>query len=1140
MTIASDIDRSGPYDGNGVTTAFDYEFRITNEAHVRVVRGNADGTETTFNLGADYSVTGVGEAAGGQIVCTVAPASGTTITVVREVPFTQETDLENQGAYLAQVVEDAFDLAVMRDQQLAEELARAVKLPVSSGLSGDDLGPDFVENVAAVAAIKADVSTVASINDDVSTVAAIAPDVALLADHAGILSGTASALRMDEKIFTGDGATVSWPLDRAPGVDENVLVWVNGAIKKTADYEVSGTTLTISPAVANGVEIHTLIMTLVTANDIDALVALAQAAADIAASYAKYNYDTEADFQAGNVPAPVMYVDTAGYYAAGDGGGHKKVRIAAPSVVKPWHKQSADGAWWSVASGQEIFVEMFGARADYNEADGSGTDNDDAFNAALEFSDRVFAKGGYYRTANTVRVKPYKAILINGAGYNNPTGDETLYFSKKSFAQLVPRNLPRVHTINTMITMCELSGGVVANPSAAEAYAASSAGRLANYKIMDLTNQDAVGVTPATPRAFSAAIIGERGSVCELGVRTTRANGNFVSQSGDTNFGNQCDFGYLGINAFFATLQKAALTWGFRDCAVALVTDDVSGDTPDFYPQTDRFMIDRCFIEGHCSFAIRGPDAVRVSAVTAATIRVKWFKSHRFAATGSVRVGSTDYAYTSLTFDGGTQELVFGSLSADPVAGGVVVGSELYRTQDTRTYGTGGVSVNNSFIRSITHPSLRPSTDGYYTDFFAMSGRLVELSGLGVRGIHFNNTYMHGREDVAFFANDAADITFTTGYHEAKFLSGGGSSGAARFIALNTAAKVARGIPEPAGQAGPFFFVGWGQTESGTDMRPTWRTSASGYGRFGNGTGMADGLFEPAVADNPSYDYAQQSGAPFRVIRFPKVRDNIHPLQFLSETNTLRGSFDNAGRLAIGFGYDTTAALTHYLSVYGGSNSVIAAVNQSGTQTTGVRGENTAGSADFRVDGAGAAIVRSGNVTRASFSANKWNPGADSLYDLGTAATGRFRDLFILNAPTVTSDARDKEWIGDLSDAELRVAKRLSSLVGLFKWKEAIKEKGEDKARIHAGVTVQSVIAAFEAEGLDAMRYGVVGYDEWEATDEIIDEVFDEDTGELIRRELIEPAREAGNRYGLRPDELWAFVAAGFEARLTALEKLSE
>lgn len=402
MTIASDIDRSGPYNGNGVTTAFDYEFRITNEAHVRVVRGNSDGTETTLDLGADYAVTGVGGADGGQIICTVAPATGTTITNLREVPFTQETDLENQGAYLAQVVEDALDLAVMRDQQLAEELNRAVKLPASSDLSGDDLGAQFVEDITALAGVVSSIPVVAAISSDVQTVADIATDVALLADHSGILSGTASAVRMDEKIFTGDGVTVNWTLDRAPGVDENVLVWVGGAVQKTANYSVSGTTLTLSPAVANGVEIRTLTMTLVTANDIEALVDLAEAAAALAASYGKYNYATEAEFSAANIPLTVMYIDTAGYYAAGDGGGHRKIRIAAPGVVEPWHKQSADGAWWQISK-QRLDVRMFGAKID------GATDDAPAINAGIRLSVlygvEVFQPAGISMQGSTITLR---------------------------------------------------------------------------------------------------------------------------------------------------------------------------------------------------------------------------------------------------------------------------------------------------------------------------------------------------------------------------------------------------------------------------------------------------------------------------------------------------------------------------------------------------------------------------------------------------------------------------------------------------------------------------------------------------------------------------------------------------------------
>lgn len=100
-------------------------------------------------------------------------------------------------------------------------------------------------------------------------------------------------------------------------------------------------------------------------------------------------------------------------------------------------------------------------------------------------------------------------------------------------------------------------------------------------------------------------------------------------------------------------------------------------------------------------------------------------------------------------------------------------------------------------------------------------------------------------------------------------------------------------------------------------------------------------------------------------------------------------------------------------------------------------------------------------------------------------------------------------------------------MIGLYKWKSAVETKG-DAARIHAGVKAQDVKIAFEAEGLDGFKYGVLCFDEWDSVPEEVDQ-----DGNLI------PAIEAGNRYGVRYDELWAFIATGFEARLTAMEDVS-
>lgn len=286
MTIATAINRSGPYTGNGVTSVFAYDFKIEDRDHVQVVRATALNVETVLAIDTDYTVTGVGDDGGGDIILNAPLAAGLTLTMILDVPFTQETDLENQGAYFAETVEAAFDLSAQRDLQLSERLNRAILLPVSSSVSGGALAAQLAADITRLGQSADEIDIVAGIDTEVVTVAGIADDVALLADVSGVLAGTASAVRMDEMIGVGDGVKTAWTLPRAPGVDENVLWWVGGAIQDTTDYSVSGVTLTHSPAVANGVEVRALVMTLVTANDIEKMRDDAEAARDQALAVA--------------------------------------------------------------------------------------------------------------------------------------------------------------------------------------------------------------------------------------------------------------------------------------------------------------------------------------------------------------------------------------------------------------------------------------------------------------------------------------------------------------------------------------------------------------------------------------------------------------------------------------------------------------------------------------------------------------------------------------------------------------------------------------------------------------------------------------------------------------------------------------
>lgn len=102
-------------------------------------------------------------------------------------------------------------------------------------------------------------------------------------------------------------------------------------------------------------------------------------------------------------------------------------------------------------------------------------------------------------------------------------------------------------------------------------------------------------------------------------------------------------------------------------------------------------------------------------------------------------------------------------------------------------------------------------------------------------------------------------------------------------------------------------------------------------------------------------------------------------------------------------------------------------------------------------------------------------PQTDNSRALGGSAR-RWSTIYAGTGAINTSDFNLKEQITDLSDTEKAVALSLKPLIKKFKFKDAVAAKGED-ARWHIGVIAQEVISAFEAQGLDAFKYGIVCLD---------------------------------------------------------------
>ena len=160
----------------------------------------------------------------------------------------------------------------------------------------------------------------------------------------------------------------------------------------------------------------------------------------------------------------------------------------------------------------------------------------------------------------------------------------------------------------------------------------------------------------------------------------------------------------------------------------------------------------------------------------------------------------------------------------------------------------------------------------------------------------------------------------------------------------------------------------------------------------------------------------------------------------------------------------------------------------------------------------------------------EFRPGVDNTNPLGSASF-RWSEVFAGTGTINTSDARAKQQDRPLSVKEQAVAVKAKSLLKAFKFNDAVAEKG-GAARIHFGVYAQELSDCFASEGLDAAEYAMFCYDEWE--DEWMDEeketTYTDESGKEITT-IIATGNKiqtvvAGNRYGVRYDQLFAFILA--------------
>ena len=140
MTISSTTTRV-QYNGNGATTAFAVPFEFLQAAGVKVIFTDEDGVDETWTKDTHYTLTDNTAAATGTVNVKTTPtdytpASGTTITILRNQPLTQAQSYTEDDPFPAKSHERALDRLSMQVQMLKEKSDRALSFKETSTNSG--------------------------------------------------------------------------------------------------------------------------------------------------------------------------------------------------------------------------------------------------------------------------------------------------------------------------------------------------------------------------------------------------------------------------------------------------------------------------------------------------------------------------------------------------------------------------------------------------------------------------------------------------------------------------------------------------------------------------------------------------------------------------------------------------------------------------------------------------------------------------------------------------------------------------------------------------------------------------------------------------------------------------------------------
>jgi len=118
---------------DGTETTYAYDFLVYEDDDLTVTYGTRASTPTALVLNTDYTVTGAGDASGGDVELTAGSTcpDGSYLTITRDVELTQDTDYVDGQAFSAESLETLADKLTLIQQDQQEKIDRSAKVPQS-------------------------------------------------------------------------------------------------------------------------------------------------------------------------------------------------------------------------------------------------------------------------------------------------------------------------------------------------------------------------------------------------------------------------------------------------------------------------------------------------------------------------------------------------------------------------------------------------------------------------------------------------------------------------------------------------------------------------------------------------------------------------------------------------------------------------------------------------------------------------------------------------------------------------------------------------------------------------------------------------------------------------------------------------